>query len=1093
MSALTDWLASLGLERYAERFEQDRIDLDVLPDLTEADLEKLGMALGDRKRLLKAARGSPPGREAATSTAIVELRQVTILFVDLSGYTQLTTALGAETTHKLVQRFYALVTDIVRSHSGSVERHIGDAVMAVFGLPIAHSNDPERALRAAQAIHEAMPALSAEVGRSISVHAGIASGQVVASRTAEGADFATVGDAVNLAARLVNLAQPGGTVLSDAVHRAAGALVSAQAIEDVTVKGFERPVRAWRMREWHADQAERRALVGRDEELAQFRVLCESIRAQARGALVMVRGEAGIGKTRLVEAFMLAAREQGFACHSALVLDFGAGRALDPVGRLVASLLDVHPSAGDAARQDALVAAHRDGFILEAELASAADMLDLPLPESLSPTYDALDTATRERLRRELVVELVRRAGAGQPRLLMIEDIHWATPQALDTLAAVTHGIDDCRVAVVLTTRLEGDPTRQEWGQRVNRCLPGLALDLQPLPDAQARALARSLGMIDDAAIDEYVLRAGGNPLYLEQLLRNAAAGSQESLPGSIQSIVLARLDRLSATDRQALQAASVLGQVFSLPLLRHLIGDPEYRCEVLVEEHLVREIGEEYLFAHALIWEGTYLSLLTEQKRTWHVRAADWFAQRDPMLTAEHLDRAQDERAARAYLTAARAELAAHRADRARTALERGVAIAQDPAERVALLEDLAQLLPVIGRAQDALEVSRRLVELASDAARRVRARIAVANALRLLDRGQEALEALQEAECEAPEVLEHTDRARIHYLRGGLYFPLGQVQAGLAEQTRALEHARLAGSIELQLRALSGLGDAHYAGGRVVSAYECFSECVALSRAHRIVQVEAANLPMLAITAYFVARIDEGLEHARAALALAQRIANPRSELISHHAMCTLYLELADADVAMQHAQASVDIARAIGARRFIPESMMFVGEALSRQGKRGQARAILLEAMALAREHISYCGPWILGALALHADNDTERRACLQEGEAVLAGVSPAHNHLGFCSGAIDACLQSGEWDQAVRYCDLLETFFRAEPGPLPDFTVARGRLLARVGRGERDLAARAELLRLLDRGTSLRLLSSTAGLQAAARWEGWAALA
>ncbi len=161
---------------------------------------------------------SPPSA-APPPAATVERRQVTILFVDLSGYTRLTSTLGAEATHKLVQRFYERVTGIVQSFSGTVERHIGDAIMAVFGVPVAHGNDPERALRAALAIHEAMPGLSEEVGHPLSVHAGIASGQVVASHAGAGSDFSTVGDAVNLGARLVGLAQAGETILSGAVHR----------------------------------------------------------------------------------------------------------------------------------------------------------------------------------------------------------------------------------------------------------------------------------------------------------------------------------------------------------------------------------------------------------------------------------------------------------------------------------------------------------------------------------------------------------------------------------------------------------------------------------------------------------------------------------------------------------------------------------------------------------------------------------------------------------------------------------------------------------------------------------------------------------
>jgi predicted ATPase len=802
----------------------------------------------------------------------------------------------------------------------------------------------------------------------------------------------------------------------------------------------------------------------------------------------VVRGEAGIGKTRLLEEFAAIAARAGFACHAALVLDFGAGRALDPIGRLVASIAGAHGALDEESRRAALRAAQAEGLVLEEEAMCAADLLSLPLPEALRPTYDAMDSATRQRLRTQLVVQLVRRASARAPQLLIVEDLHWAALQTLQDLAAIAAGIRDRSAVIVLSSRMQGDPTAalcEAW----NAVQPPLALDLQPLPEAQARTLARALGRVGEATLEELVQRAGGNPLYLEQLLRNAGAGDEEALPGSIQSLVLARLDRLSGRDRQALQAASVLGQVFSLEQLRHLLDDQDYQCDVLVAEHLVRDMSEEYLFAHALIWEGTYLSLLTEQKRAWHIRAADWFGQRDPALTAEHLDRAQDARAAQAYLTAARAELAAHRPERALKALERGVAIASDTALHAALLADLARLLPAVGRAQDALEAARRLHELAADGPQRARACIEIANALRLLDRSREALGLLEEAEREAADALEHADRARIHYLRGSLFFPLAEANAGLSEHTRALEHARLAGSIELQLRALSGMGDAHYASSRLVSAYNCFHECVQLSRAHSMTQIEAANLPMLAICAQFVGRIDNGLEQARAAHALARRIANPRSELIANHALCIMLLAIDQVDQALVHAQASVDIARSTGARRFVPEGLMFVGQCLARRGMRDAARGFLLEALELAREHISYFGPCILGTLAVYADDDAERKGWLQEGESVLKDGSPAHNHIGFYSDAIEVSLRCAHWDEALRYCDLLAAYFRSEPVPLPDLIVARGRVLARVGAGERDPALRGELLQVHQRAQRMRFLVIAAGLEAAARQAGW----
>jgi tetratricopeptide (TPR) repeat protein len=363
------------------------------------------------------------------------------------------------------------------------------------------------------------------------------------------------------------------------------------------------------------------------------------------------------------------------------------------------------------------------------------------------------------------------------------------------------------------------------------------------------------------------------------------------------------------------------------------------------------------------------------------------------------------------------------------------------------------------------------------------------IANALRLLDRSQEALAQLEEAEREGSDGLDHADRARIHYLRGSLFFPLAEEQAGLAEQTRALEHARLAGSIELQLRALSGLGDAHYAGGRLVSAYDRFRECVELSRLHRVVQVEAANLPMLAISHYFMGRMGEGLQIAEAALALAKRVANPRSELIANHAICIMSLAAAEVERALRHARISVDIARATGARRFVPEGLLFIGRCMGQQGNRREARAIMLEALELAREHISYFGPWVLGALAAHAENDRERRGWLHEGEGLLKDGSPAHNYIGFYSEAIDASLEAGCWDEALGYCDRLDHYFQREPAPLPSFIAARGRVQAAIGSGARNRVLRAELLGLIEQGKRSQLTVSVASLEAAARQAGW----
>ena len=816
MSAVGQWLETLALGQYAGLFEDNRIELDILPDLTDQDLEKLGIPLGDRKRLLRAiaalsAAPVPASPQSATppAAATVERREVTILFVDLSGYTRLTSTLGAEATHKLVQRFYERVTGIVQSFSGTVERHIGDAIMAVFGVPVAHGNDPERALRAALAIHEAMPRLSEEVGHPLSVHAGIASGQVVASHAGAGSDFSTVGDAVNLGARLVGLAQPGETVLSGAVHRTVAALCVAQSIGEVSVKGFDQPVGVWRvlgLKQAGAPE-QRTPLIGRSVELRQFRALCEACREERAGQIVVVRGEAGIGKTRLVEEFETAAAAAGFASHKALTLDFGMGRTQDTVGRIVASVLGCAGNDDLAARQQALTDALAAGLVAGDEAMFAADFLAVPLPEDLRAVYEGMDNAARTQQRRQFVVRLLQRAAERAPRLIAAEDLHWADEPLLDMLAEVAAGIQGHSVVLVLTTRPDADPLSPAWRSRVGPQVGMLTLDLRPLRETEALELARSLAIGATTILSDCVQRSEGNPLFLEQLLRSALAGDQEALPGSVQSIVLSRLDRLPPRDRQAIQAASVLGQCFSLPVLRELIGDAGYTCAALVAGHLIRPMNGEFLFAHALIWEGTYASLLSNQKQQWHLAAAAWHTTRDPALAAEHFERAGDPRAARAYLDAARAEKALQHTDRTIQLLERGLKLATDLPDRIDLLTELGGLLPTIGRPLEAIDAFERLLELASDDRQRCRAKIGIASGLRMLDRQPEAFALLDEAQALAGPGFD-AERAQIHYLRGSLYFPLGNVAGCLAEQKQALEHARASGSIELQLRALSGHG---------------------------------------------------------------------------------------------------------------------------------------------------------------------------------------------------------------------------------------------------------------------------------------------
>ena len=275
--------------------------MSLLSELTNEDLKDLGVdRLVDRKSLLKAIAGlseseDEPAAEPPALTAIAgERRQVTVLFADIAGYTSLSSRLGAEKTHAMLNRYFEAVDGIVESYGGSIDKHMGDNVMAVFGAPVAHDDDPLRAVRAALDIHERMVVLSDEAGHSLSAHIGIASGQVVASGTGSDAhrEYTVTGDSVNVASRLQDKAAPGETLISDAVCRAVTEKVDCESLGDIEIKGLDALVHAWRVSTLRAGDEDRKrvAFIGRRAEQAQFAGVVEACHANGAGQAVVVRG-----------------------------------------------------------------------------------------------------------------------------------------------------------------------------------------------------------------------------------------------------------------------------------------------------------------------------------------------------------------------------------------------------------------------------------------------------------------------------------------------------------------------------------------------------------------------------------------------------------------------------------------------------------------------------------------------------------------------------------------------------------------------------------------------------------------------------------
>jgi class 3 adenylate cyclase/tetratricopeptide (TPR) repeat protein len=1016
---------------------------------------------------------APDAPQAIATATEGERRQVTVLFVDLAGYTKLASELDAEEVHSLLGRFFARADGIVEAFGGTVDKHIGDCVMAVFGAPLAHSNDPERAARAALAIRDAVPALGQELGREVGVHIGIASGQVVASGTGSEAhsEYTVTGDSVNLAARLTDRARSGEILISDAVRRLLPPRFTCAEVGAFEVKGLARPVVAWRLSGLgETVQAAGRPFVGRRAELAQFQGMLEVCLESGAGQTIYLRGEAGIGKTRLVEEFRRQAEARGFAYHVGLVLDFGAGTGRDAIRAMVRSLLDVEGPSGAEATLAGAERALAEGLLAEDRRVHLNDLLDLPQPIELRALCDAMDNARRNRGQRETVAELVQAVSARRPLLLAVEDVHWADRPTLEHLAGLAEAVAGAPALLVMTSRVEGDPLDQAWRASLGGS-PLLTIDLGPLRPKEAEALAAAYHEASREFARRCLERAAGNPLFLDQLLRHAEGRAEGGVPGSVQSLVQARMDQLEPADKQALLAAAVFGQRFSRDSLGYLIDRPDYACAALVEQVLVRPEGDGFLFAHALIRDAVYDTLLKASRRALHRRAAAWFDGKDPALHAEHLDRAEDAAAPAAYLAAARTQAAVYHYEQALALVERGLAIAREAGDRFALTCLQGELWHDLG----AMVPSRQAYEAALAAAGDERARCRVWLGLAAVKRVTDELDGAFADLERAAEVAERHDLieelARIRFLRGNLYFPRGRIEDCLAEHQKSLELARSSGSPELEAQALGGLADGEYARGRMLTAHRHFKACVELCGRHGFGRIEVANRPMVAITRIYTCDLAGAMAEALEAVAAADRVGHQRAAIIACHGVHFCAMAGAELALAGEYAERALDRSRRLGARRFESEALAFLGATRWQAGDRTEGIALLRQALAISRETgMAYLGPMLLGTLARISDDAGERRAALAEAEALLAAGSVSHNYLWFYHEAIETALSTGEWDASERYAAALENYTRPEPLPWADFAVARGRALAAFGRGARDDATIAELRRL--RGTAER---------------------
>src|SRR5919106_4923212 len=668
MTKVNEWLEEIGLGRYAELFTKHHIDLDVLADLTESDLAQLGITLGDRKRLMRAITKSTGGRvqplpaeasahPAASSSAgagrEAERRQLTVMFCDMVGSTALSARMDPEDLHEVIRRYQGACAEVIGRFDGYIGHYIGDGILVYFGFPRAHEDDPRRAVQAGLEIIDAVQALNAETARpgvDIAVRVGINTGLVVAGDIGIGEfrdEMAVVGETPNVAARLQELAEPGTVLVGESTHRLVEGLFVFDELGPRTIKGIDDPIAVYRAREASGARSRFEAtairgltpLVGRDEELGLLLSRWNSAKEGA-GQVVLLTGEPGIGKSRLIQAFRELVRADGVAVLRYFCSPFYVHSARHPIVDQLERAAQLKKSDPPEIKLDKLEALLSQGT---SEVARAASLLAPLLSIPTGERYPPLELTPERKKTLALEALLEQLAGlASQPVLIILEDAHWIDPTSAELFHLMIERIQRRSVLALIAYRTGFAPPWTGFPHVTS-------LSLAHLSHRQTAALVEQVTRgrrLPPEVVDHIVTRTDGVPLYAEELTKTLlGSGALElvgdvfrltrplpslPIPESLHDSLMARLDRLSEV-KDVAHLAATLGRVFSYDLLAAVsLLDQEtldHALEQLADAELIYRRGAPpdaiYEFKHALVQDAAYNSLLRSKRLQIHRRAA--------------------------------------------------------------------------------------------------------------------------------------------------------------------------------------------------------------------------------------------------------------------------------------------------------------------------------------------------------------------------------------------------------------------------------------------------------------------------------------
>jgi class 3 adenylate cyclase/tetratricopeptide (TPR) repeat protein len=893
-----------------------------------------------------------------------ERKQVTVLFADLKGSTELIAGLDPEAARTLLDPALHIMIEAVHRYEGTVNQVLGDGIMALFGAPVAHEDHAARACYASLAMQAAMRHYDEEVrrvhGLEVQIRVGLNSGEVVVRTIGNDLhmDYSAVGQTTHLAARMEQLATPGSIRLTAATLRLVEGLVQVHVLGQFPVKGLPEPVEVFEL--LGASTIRRRLqaavargltpFVGRQTELAAVRQALEQA-GMGHGQVVALVGEAGVGKSRLVYEVVHAPYVQGWRVLESASVSYGKATPYFPLIDLLKRYTHVE-ERDDIRTMRAKVTGHL--LTLDADLQDTVPAL-LALLDAVpadSP-FLRLDPSQRRQRMLGALKRVLLRESQEQPLLLVFEDLHWIDSETQVLLDSLVDSLPTARLLLLVNYRPE---YQHGWGNKTYYT----QLRLDPLPPASADEVLQAL-LGDDPGLTPLkqllIARTEGNPFFLEESVRTLVetgvlvgtpgsycpAQPVDSLqvPATVQALLAARIDRLPPEEKRLLQTAAVMGTEVSLPLLQAIAELPEdalhrglahlQAAEFLYETRLFPE--REYTFKHALTHEVAYSSLLQERRHALHARIVEALERLAPERLAEQVERLAHH--------ALRGEVWDKALGYFRQAGEKALA---QSAHREA-----------VGYFEQALHTLQHLPEKRHTQEQAIALRLALRSALFPSGDSKRIVTYLREAETLAEALDDHHRLGQIAGFLSAHFRNQGAYDQSIAAARRALRLAMADQDVVLQALANQFLGATYWAQGEYLQAIDCLEQtATSLSGAQRHERFGQAILPSVQSRAFLAACHAElgGFAAGRAlgeeGLEIAETVAHPSSLMWAYYGIGLLALRQGELRQSLPRLERAMDICQEAHLPIFFPRMAAALGAAYTLAGRLDDTIPLLTQAM-------------------------------------------------------------------------------------------------------------------------------------------------